>query len=427
MGSQRKRMLEKNLRCGKRKIFHNDGFYCCKSWLISVKSCLNVESTIYVSHSIHLTHFWYKKCINFNPVINRDTKTQLTHCLYVREKQVFLRIKLAFKPSGKMTSKREVIRKTQCNIPRKNSRNCKDLIKYLFKYISRNEPNKNCRNCRNCKNSKKCNYRISGNPPLSFNLITSESSVTSYSHIIHINPHEKQPTGLLNPSLDLSLYSHPYPSPDMSYIKYRNDDKRYNTYFYFHFMSHTTMVHRTADELTEATIQLPLEERCEENIDEPREDREDLTVLREQHKQREQREQRAFEEYYEIYEEKEEIINVAMITNLFSFSNVNVSVASVAKANTLSISHKTLFLSIFLPPLLYVVSKSVFHNQKAKVEVLTGLLRHSIIALRGIKINVFNVKTLFYSKSLHILTLPLNKPSSKYSNFICLNKTVIPH
>ena len=116
-----------------------------------------------------------------------------------------------------------------------------------------------------------------------------------------------------------------------------------------------------------------------------------------------------------------------MITYLFSFSNFNVSVASVAKANTLSISHKTLFLSIFLPTLLYVVSKSVFHNQKAKVEVLTGLPRHSIIALRGIKINVFNVKTLFYSKSLHILTLPLNKPSSKYSNFICLNKTVIPH
>ena len=225
MGSQHKRMLEKNSRCGKRKSFHNDGFYCCKSRLISVKSCLNVESTIYVSHSIHLTHFWYKKCINFNPVINRDTKTQLTHCLYVREKQVFLRIKLAFKPSGKMTSELEVIRKTQRNIPRKNI------------YISRNEPNKNCRNC------KKLNYCISGNPPLSLILITSVASVTWYNHITHINHHEKQPTGLLNPSLNPSLYSHPYPSPDTSYIKYKNDDKRYNTYFYFHFMSHITLAH----------------------------------------------------------------------------------------------------------------------------------------------------------------------------------------
>ena len=100
--------------------------------------------------------------------------------------------------------------------------------------------------------------------------------------------------------------------------------------------------------------------------------------------------------------------------------NVNVSIASVAKANTLSISHKMLSLSTYLPPLLYVVSKSVFQNQKAKVEVLLGLPRHSITALRGIKINVLNVKTLFNN-----LSLTMNKSSSKYSNFICLNKTVI--
>ena len=87
----------------------------------------------------------YKKCINF-PVINRDANTQFTHCLYDREKQVFLRIKLAFKPLGKKTNESEVIRKSQLNIPRKNSKSCKDCTKYT----SHNEPNENFRNCRNC-------------------------------------------------------------------------------------------------------------------------------------------------------------------------------------------------------------------------------------------------------------------------------------
>ena len=256
MGSQRKRMLEKNSRCGKRKIFHNDGFYCRKSCLISVKSCLNVESTIYVSHLIHLTHFCYKKCINFNPVIIRDTKSQSTHYLYNREKQVFLLIKLAFKPLGKKTNESEVIRKSQLNIPRKNSKSCKDCTKYT----SHNEPNENCRNCRNC------NYCISYNPPLSRILVTSVASITSNNHNIHINPHVKQPN--LNLHLYFDLYPS-HPSPETSYIKHKKDDKRYNLYFYLHFMLHTTLVHRNADE-----------EGCEENVDETRED---PTALDEQH------------------------------------------------------------------------------------------------------------------------------------------------
>ena len=257
MGSQRKRMLEKNSRCGKRKSFHNDGFYCCKSRLISVKSCLNVESTIYVSHSILLTHFWYKKCINF-PVINRDANTQFTHCLYDREKQVFLRIKLAFKPLEKKASESEVINKIserilKINIPRKNlhigrkdRKNFKDCNDFI-KYISRNEPSRKCKDCKDCKdwtkcispnepnkNCKECNYYIPRIPRI---LLLSLTSITSHNHITHANP-----------------------------------------YLYFHFMSHTTRLTlvslrpRTADDLTEATDQYPLDERLEENFDEPRRD-----------------------------------------------------------------------------------------------------------------------------------------------------------
>ena len=161
-----------------------------------------------------------------------------------------------------------------------------------------------------------------------------------------------------------------------------------------------------------------------ESTDKPRGD---LRVPRDPQEQREQREQHTIEEIYEIYEEKEEKINSALIKLSLLFVCISisiVSVASVAKANTLSISpHYFLFLSTYLPPLLYVVSKSVLLNQIAKVVVLTGLPRHSTTAPRGIKINVFNVKTLSYSTILNMLTLPLNKLKSKYSKFICLNKT----
>ena len=184
LGSQRKRMLEKNSQCGKRKNFHNDGFYCCKSRLISVKSCLNVESTIYVSHSILLTHFWYKKCININPVINRDAN-QFTHCLYDREKQVFLRIKLAFKPLENKASEFEVIsgiseKISKINIlrknlhigrkDRKNFKDCKDWIKC----ISRSEPGKKCKDWIKC---------ISPNVPKKIvKSATTVSPVSSCSH-----------------------------------------------------------------------------------------------------------------------------------------------------------------------------------------------------------------------------------------------------
>ena len=121
LGSQRKRMLEKNSRCGKRKIFHNDGFYCFKLRLISVKRCLNVASPIYVSQLKHLTHFWYEKCINYNPVINKDSINKSTHCLYDREKQVFLCIKLAFKCLENTSSESEVTNKISEKTLKKNT------------------------------------------------------------------------------------------------------------------------------------------------------------------------------------------------------------------------------------------------------------------------------------------------------------------
>ena len=105
-----------------------------------------------------------------------------------------------------------------------------------------------------------------------------------------------------------------------------------------------------------------------ESTDKPRGD---LRVPRDPQEQCEQREQHTIEEIYEIYEEKEEKINSALIKLSLLFVCISisiVSVASVAKANTLSISpHYFLFLSTYLPPLLYVVSKSVLLNQKAKV------------------------------------------------------------
>jgi len=208
LGSQRKRMLEKNSRCGKRKIFHNDGFYCRKSCLISVKSCFNVESTIYVSHFTHLTHFCYKKCINFNPVIIRDTKQQSTHCLYNREKQVSPFIKLAFKSLGEKTNESEVIRKSHRNTPHKNSKNRKNCTRFTS-HNEHNEPNvnfKNFRYCKNCRNYKKS--LVSHNPPLPSILGTSVTSVTSNNLHTQIKPNLHQPYLNLYHYLDPYLY-HP--------------------------------------------------------------------------------------------------------------------------------------------------------------------------------------------------------------------------
>ena len=299
MGSQRKRMLEKNSRCGKRKIFHNDGFYCRKSCLISVKSCLNVESTIYVSHLIHLTHFCYKKCINFNPVIIRDTKPQSTHCLYNREKQVFLLIKLAFKSLGEKTNESEVIRKSQRNTPRKNSKNSKNC-KNCTKYTSYNEPNVNFRNFRNCRNYRNCrncrNYKksfVSHNSPLPSIFVTSVAPITFNNRHTHIKPHVQQPYLNLYHYLDSYPY-HLLPLKLGSYTKHKEDDKRYNPYnlynlyFYLHFIIHTTLAHLIADE-----------GRSEENV---YESREDPTTLKEQHEQHEQRDQREQRERRELRE-----------------------------------------------------------------------------------------------------------------------------
>ena len=152
-------MLEKNSRCGKRQSFHNDGFYCCKSRLISVKRCLNVVSPLYVSHLIHLTHFWHEKCINFNPVINRDSIIKFTHCLYDREKQVSLRIKLAFKDLENKISESEV-----------TNRNSEKILKNYTLFMSFTSLKKlgriSCINhtsrisysdCKNCKNKDEVN------------------------------------------------------------------------------------------------------------------------------------------------------------------------------------------------------------------------------------------------------------------------------
>jgi hypothetical protein len=178
----------------------------------------------------------------------------------------------------------------------------------------------------------------------------------------------------------------------------------------FSFISHTTRSTRTTrvtlvttDNPTEAPVQHLLEERLDENLDDPGGDHRDS---REQHEQREQREQRTIEENYEIDEEKEEIITISM--NLILLIS-NVSVASVAKASTLSTLYKMFFLSIYLPPSFFVVSMSVLHKQRAKVVVLIGLPRHSTIAPRGIKINVLNVKTLCYLTIPTLITTILNK------------------
>ena len=135
MGSQRKRMLEKNSRCGKRKIFHNDGFYCFKLRLISVKRCLNVASPIYVSQFKHLTHFWYEKCINFYSVIYR----------------VSLCVKLAFKCPENRSSESEV-----------KNRNSEKILKNYTLFTSLKKLGRiscinltsriSCTDCKNCKN-----------------------------------------------------------------------------------------------------------------------------------------------------------------------------------------------------------------------------------------------------------------------------------
>ena len=117
-----------------------------------------------------------------------------------------------------------------------------------------------------------------------------------------------------------------------------------------------------------------------------------------------------------------------MLMNLILLIS-NVSVASVAKASTLSTPYKMFFLSIYRPPSSFVVSMSVLHKQRAKVVVLTGLPRHSTIAPRGIKINVLNVKTLFYLTSFILQTITLNKLITKLMNseFICPYKMLSHH
>ena len=213
----------------------------------------------------------------------------------------------------------------------------------------------------------------------------------------------------------------------------KKDDNLYNATSHFHFISHTTRPTRTTrvtlvttDSPTEAPVQHLLEERLDENLDDPGGDHRDPREQHEQHEQREQREQRTIEENYEIDEEKEEIITISM--NLILLIS-NVSVASVAKASTLSTPYKMFFLSIYLPPSSFVVSMSVLHKQRAKVVVLIGLPRHSTIAPRGIKINVLNVKTLFYSISSIFLTITVNKLNTKYLKFkfICQCKMVSHH
>ena len=260
-------MLEKNSRCGKRKSFHNDGFYCCKSHLISVKRCLNVVSTIYVSHLIHLTHLFHEKFIICNPVLNRSN-LKLTHCLYDREKQVFIRIKLAFERPENRASEAEVINKnsekiSKNDIPRKNlnagrkssgnHKSCNDCNDYkyyteLIKCTIPNEPSKKLTNC-----------------------------------ITHVNPH----INFQNILRILSYHSHYHPhfcfSPNSSYWMNKKIDKLYNITSYFHSMSHTTRpILLTTDELTEATDQHSLEERLDENLDVPCGD---LRDPREQYKQ----------------------------------------------------------------------------------------------------------------------------------------------
>ena len=388
-------MLKKNSRCGKREKFRNSGFYLSKIIENDIKRRLNTESLTCVSHFVHLSLFLCKKYNGFKSFDYRDLRKLLVMNPYEREKQVLYCIKLASAPNKNEPSETEVKRFFFHNC------NSSSLIKPKLKNVE----------SKSVSSKVTLIVKIAKNRKLSllFKKVPDNETILPYlspvdQMLIAIltsnSPHINNCATFKDPTIPIitlicfilrteTLWSSDQRPPDQLLHLRR------------HFDRHLYLLRDTIDKLRDTIDKLRATDGMINGPDGIPQHRVEKG------------------EYKEDNETKEENNNDAphinYLTLIYNILSMNLSVVSIAKANAQSRSvNKYLLLSIYPPPLSCVVSMSILQNLRAEVVVHNGLPRHSIIALRGIKTNVLNVKTL--------LNLNLNLLSKKIKRYSIFKK-----